>query len=65
MKLASVGVEMKWPPGNSVFCFWTQGQIRHFVLPLYPNEAHKSGCEQLYILVSAEATTRPLENQSK
>jgi hypothetical protein len=40
------------------------GQIYHLVLPLYPNEANKPGYVQLFILESAEATTKRLEKQS-
>jgi hypothetical protein len=39
------------------------GYIYYLVSPLYLNEANKPGYGQRYILDSAEATTKRLENQ--
>jgi hypothetical protein len=59
---ASMGTEMKLPPGNGQYCFWICGQTYHLASSLYPNEANKSAYGQLYIYDSAE-TTEWLENQ--
>jgi hypothetical protein len=64
MAFASMGADIKSPPGNGPYCFRIHGQIYHLVSPLYPNESNKPGYGQLYIFDSTEATTKRLENQS-
>jgi hypothetical protein len=65
MAFVSVGMEIKLPPGNGPYCFRVYGQIYRLVSPLYPNEAYEPECGQLYISISAEATPKGLENQTK
>jgi flagellar biosynthesis GTPase FlhF len=64
MAFASMGADIKSPPGNGPHCFRIHGQIYHLVSPLYPNESNKPGYGQLYIYDSTEATTIRLKNQS-
>jgi hypothetical protein len=59
-----MGTEIKLPSGNGPYCFWTNSQIYHLALLLYPNEANEPGYGQLYIFDFAEATTKRPENQS-
>jgi hypothetical protein len=41
MAIASMGAEVKSPPGNGPCCFRTLSQIYHLVSQLYPNDANK------------------------
>jgi hypothetical protein len=63
MTCASMGAEIKSPPGKRLYCFPIHDQIYHFVSPLYPNEASKPGYGELHIFYSNETTTRQFENQ--
>jgi hypothetical protein len=65
MVFVSVGTEIKFPPGIGPYCFRVCGQIYHLVSPLYTNEAHEPEYGQFYISISAEATPKGLENQTK
>lgn len=55
LAFASMGAEMKLPPGSGPFAFRIHGQIYHRVSPLYSNENNKPGYGQLYIYDSSEA----------
>jgi hypothetical protein len=57
MTFASMGTKIKSPPGSGQYRFWIHGQTYHLASSLYPNEASKSGYEQIYIYDSAEITT--------
>jgi hypothetical protein len=61
---ASMGAEIKSPPGNGPYSYWLHGQIYHLLLTLYQNEANKPGYRQVYIFDPAEATIKRSENQS-
>jgi hypothetical protein len=63
MAFASMGVEIKSPPGNSPYRFRIYDQTYHFVSPLHPNQANTPG-HGLYIFDSAEATTKRIKNKS-
>lgn len=52
--------EIKSPPGNGPYCFWTHGQIFHLVSPLYPRKANKLWYELLYMFDFVEAKTKQL-----
>ncbi|GBN32486.1 hypothetical protein AVEN_89334-1 [Araneus ventricosus] len=62
LAFASMGAEIKAPPGTVPYCFRIHDQIYHMVSPLYSNELNKSGYGQLYIFDSSEASNRRIEN---
>lgn len=64
MEMESVDSEIKSPSENSRHRFRIEGQICHFLSPLYPNEASESVYGEFYIFDSAEATSQRLENHS-
>ncbi|GBL81581.1 hypothetical protein AVEN_93383-1 [Araneus ventricosus] len=55
LAFASMGAEVKSPPGNGPYCFRIHGQIYHRIAPLYSNERFKPGYGQLYIFDASEA----------
>ncbi|GBM62862.1 hypothetical protein AVEN_38394-1 [Araneus ventricosus] len=62
LAFASMGAEIKAPPGTVPYCFRIHDQIYHMVSPLYSNELNKSGYGRLYIFDSIEASNRRIEN---
>ncbi|GBN12749.1 hypothetical protein AVEN_246718-1 [Araneus ventricosus] len=58
LAFASMGAEIKAPPGTGPYCFRIHGQIYHMVSLLYSNERNKPGYGQLYIFDSSEASNR-------
>ncbi|GBN96392.1 hypothetical protein AVEN_7481-1 [Araneus ventricosus] len=62
LAFASMGAEVKSPPGNGPYCFRIHGHIYHRIAPLYSNERFKPGYVQLYIFDASEANSRRLEN---
>ncbi|GBM86291.1 hypothetical protein AVEN_207986-1 [Araneus ventricosus] len=62
LAFASMGAEVKSPPGNGPYCFIIHCQIYHRIAPLYSNESFKPGYGQLYIFDASEANSRRLGN---
>ncbi|GBN24511.1 hypothetical protein AVEN_245857-1 [Araneus ventricosus] len=62
LAFASMGAEVKGPPGNGPYCFRSHRQIYHKITPLYSNERFKPGYGQLHIFDASEANSRRLEN---
>ncbi|GBL90731.1 hypothetical protein AVEN_27056-1 [Araneus ventricosus] len=58
LAFASMGAEIKAPPGTCPYCFHIHGQIYHMVSPLSLNERNRPGYGQLYISDSSEARNR-------
>ncbi|GBM12953.1 hypothetical protein AVEN_212681-1 [Araneus ventricosus] len=62
LAFASMGAEIKAPPGTGPYCFHIHGQIYHMVSLLSSNERNRPGYGQLYISDSSEARNRRMEN---
>jgi hypothetical protein len=56
---ALMDMQIKSPPTNGPYCYWTHSHIYPFVSWLHQNKANIPGYGQLYISNSAEATTKP------
>lgn len=64
MAFASMGAQIKPPPGSGPYCYRLHGQVYHKVSPLYADQ-HKEGYGQLYIYDSGEATEKRASSNEK
>src|ERR1700735_1404002 len=62
---ASMGANVKPPPGNGPYCFRIQGQVYHVSGPLHPTDGEAPAYGQLYILDQDEATEVRMANNSE
>ncbi|GBM74594.1 hypothetical protein AVEN_151041-1 [Araneus ventricosus] len=58
LAFASMGAEIKAPPGTCSYYFYIHSQIYHMVSPLCSNKRNRPGYGQLYIFESSEASNR-------
>ncbi|GBM87461.1 hypothetical protein AVEN_9560-1 [Araneus ventricosus] len=61
LAFATIGTEIKAPPGTGLYCFRMHGHIYHMVSPLYSKERNKPGYGQLNIFDSSEASNSSME----